>query len=109
MRCDLLEQPQPLRSDRGLHHREASSIAAWMCEALNKALGNRFIDHDENDRYYPGRPLQCDHCPAASTGQNHVWRQRQQFRDGGLCPFDIVDAPTIVDPNIATDRPPPLL
>src|SRR5262249_50445119 len=32
-------------------------------------------------------------------------RERQQFRDGGLCLFNVSDAPMIVDLNVATDCP----
>jgi hypothetical protein len=34
-------------------------------------------------------------------------KKPQQFRNGGLGLFNLVDAPTIVDPNVATDCPAP--
>jgi hypothetical protein len=67
-------------------------------------LGDRFVGSREDDRHRDSRPLQRGHR-LASTGYNHVWRERQQFRDGGLCLFDVSDAPMIVDLNVATDCP----
>ena len=52
-------------------------------------------------------------CSAATVRlvlvENHVRGRRQHFGNGGVGPFNGVDAPSIVDAKIATDRPSPLL
>src|SRR5262249_39665239 len=79
-----------------------------MCEALNEALRGRFIDSREHNWNCLGCTLQCDYYPA-SASQNHIWRQGEGLHSGGFCLFNIVNAPTIVDPKIAAYRPPTLL
>ena len=74
----------------------------------SKALRDRFIDHCKDDRDRAGRLLQRSDRPAG-VGENHVRGRRQHFGNGGVGPFNGVDAPSIVDAKIATDRPSPLL
>src|SRR5262249_4426326 len=104
MRCNLLEQPQPLCSYRGLDVGEPGNVAAWMCQAPNETLGDRFVGPREDDRHRDSCLLQRGHR-LASTGYNHVRRERQQFPDGGLRLFNVSDAPMLVDLNVATDCP----
>src|SRR5262249_18752220 len=104
MRCNLLEQPQPLCSYRGLDVGEPGNVAAWMCQAPNETLGDRFVGPGEDDRHRDSCLLQRGHR-LASTGYNHVRRERQQFPNGGLRLFNVSDAPMIVDLNVATDCP----
>src|SRR5262245_28317290 len=56
MRCNLLEQPQPLCSYRGLDVGEPGNVAAWMCQAPNETLGDRFVGPREDDRHRGSRP-----------------------------------------------------
>src|SRR5262245_3482538 len=71
---DLLEQLEPLLPERRLHIAEAGEIAAWMREAGNEALGHRFGDSCEYNRYRIGRLLECPDRWCGS-GQKHIGRQ----------------------------------
>src|SRR5262249_31772474 len=82
-------------------------IAARMCESFHEALGYRFIDHREHDRYRRHHLLQLRHDPAGG-GYNDVRRECQELGECGLEFLSAVDSPAVVNPNVGATYPSPL-
>ena len=87
---------------------KAGGIAARPRQAVDQAGPNRIGDVREHDRHSAGCLQQRRHSRAAS-GQDDVWRERDQFRRVFAGVVGTACAPAILDLQIVSDGPARLL
>src|SRR5262249_22731961 len=103
--CDLFEQLQPFTADAIFVNRKTGGVAPRPRQAFDEAGPNRIGGPRKHDRYGASR-LQQRRYYRASTSQDDVRRQRDQFKRVSEKESAIARAPTILDPHVAADAPP---
>src|SRR5262249_60243661 len=102
--CDLFEQLQPFTADAIFVNRKTGGVAPRPRQAFDEAGPNRIGGPRKHDRYGASR-LQQRRYYRASTSQDDVRRERDQFQRVSAKEFGIARAPTILDPHVAADAP----
>ena len=82
----------------------ATPEPSFTAEPLRAGLVGDELRHVKNDRDSAGCLLRSNHREGA-TCDYHVWRQRGQFGRVFAYVICIARGPTMVDSQIATDRP----
>ena len=101
---DHLEQFHPFPAQAVFKLDEASDIAARPRHALNVSVPDWVDALRENDRYGTGHLLQCKRG-CADPRQDHIRPERNQFLCISAQTRSVADAPAIIDPQIALNRP----
>ena len=78
-RCEFLEQFQPFRAEDEFNATNPVALPPGRAKLADQAAADRIDDDDKHDRHRAGRLLQCRHRRAA-VGQDHIRRERDQFR-----------------------------
>jgi hypothetical protein len=105
---NLFEQLQPFTADAIFVNRKTGGVAPRPRQAFDEAGPNRIGGPRKHDRHSASR-LQQRRYYRASTSQDDVRRERDQFRRVSAEEFGIARAPTILDPHVAADGPTQLL
>jgi hypothetical protein len=108
VRCDLLEQLQPLSGHAVLDGHETRDVAAWPRQAVDEARADRIAEHGGHDRHGTGH-LQQRPDRGGAVGQNHVRRERDQLCGVPANFGGVGRGPARVDPHIVADAPARLL
>ena len=87
---------------------KSGGVAARPRQAFDEAGADRIGDDREHDRHRAGRLQQRPHGRAA-RGQDHVRRERGQFRRVFANVVGAACGPAIVDPHVLPDDPAQLL
>jgi hypothetical protein len=100
----LFKQLQPLSAERIFETRKPSHVAAWLCEALDKASSHGIGDLHEHDRDRAKQRLHhSDHC--GSADENHVWWRFDELCGGTSYPFRITSRKSNFDVDIDSFDP----
>jgi hypothetical protein len=100
----MIEQLHPFPAECVLEHEKTGGVSARPRQAFDKTYGD-WVDHvDENDRDSPGCLLRSRQRQAA-TRDYHVRRQGDQFGRVFAYVICIARAPTVINSQVATDRP----
>src|SRR5262245_17339010 len=104
MRCDLFQQFQPFPGQIVFKQHKAGGIAARSRQTNNETGANWIRDARKHNRHSAGQ-LKQPLCGGATTGENNIWREGDQFRRYSANSVSIAPAPTIVDPYVTSVYP----
>src|SRR5262249_59994384 len=104
----LLEQLPAISGECKIRKPKTRWLAPRPRQAFDEAGPNRIGGPRKHDRHSASR-LQQRRYYRASTSQDDVRRERDQFRRVSAEEFGIARAPTILDPHVAADGPTQLL
>ena len=97
--CDLLQQLQPFRAHAEFERNEPGGVAARPGQALDITGADRVGNLHEHDGHHAGCLQQRTHADTAG-GQDHVRRERDQFRDISA-EVGLVPIPAVLDLHVA--------
>src|SRR5262249_5088511 len=101
---DLLDELQPLGTDRELEAGKSSNVAPWVREARDEALSNRIADNHKHDWYRAGLVPNCRQQHRA-VSDNHVRLLTDQFCSIGLRLGCVSPSPSIIDMDVTSLGP----
>src|SRR5262249_15703827 len=104
IRCDLFQQFQPFPGQIVFKQHKAGGIAARTRQTNNEAGATWIRDASNHTRHSAGQ-LKQPLCGGATTGENNIWREGDQFRRYSANSVSIAPAPTIVDPYVTSVYP----
>src|SRR5262249_14075575 len=105
--CYLLTHSQPCRLTAEFDRKDPGGVAAGPAQALDITGADRVGNLHEHDGHRAGCLQQRTHADTAG-GQDHVRRERDQFRDISAV-VSLVQIPAMLDLHVAADRPAQLL
>ena len=104
MRRNLLEQFEPLRTNRILKRDKSSGVAAWLGQTGNEACTDRVNHSHENDWYTLGGSLQSSQSKARWRNQD-IGYFFNQFGSLACVAIGIIRAPADIELNVAAFDP----
>jgi len=103
-RRDLLQQFQPLAAQAVFELHESGRVATRLCQTFDIAVADRIDALCEYDWHGPCRLQQCRRGPA-DPGEDSLRIERDQLGRISRQVREGADAPAIIDPQVASDRP----